>query len=175
MTRKLLEAGTQSTENKDHIIQLYQSGKNIVEIIQLYPKISINTLIRYLIKWGIPIRNYRYYREHTEKTMENDKQKIIKQYKEGLTAPEIAEQYPRSSKETVLKYLKKWGTPMKTTKGIRRRTEQNHKTEIIDLYKSGKTIRQIAALYPDIAQSTMHHYLSQWKVDMRTATDYNRI
>ena len=52
---------------------------------------------------------------------------------------------------------------------------ENHKTEIIDLYKSGKTIRQIAALYPDIAQSTMHHYLSQWKADMRTWDDYHRI
>jgi len=171
MTRKLLEAGTQATENKDHIIQLYQSGKTASEINKLYPKISIKTLIRYLTKWGIPIRN----KKHNHTVMENNKQKIIKQYKEGLTAPEIAEQYQRVNKKTIIKHLKKWGIPIKTTKGIRRKTEQNHKKEIIDLYKSGKTIRQIADLYPDIADSTMHYFLSQWSVEMRTWNDYHRI
>ena len=171
MPRKLLEAGTQAQNNKETIIQLYQIGKTTPEINKLYPQISRKTLIRYLTKWGIPIRNKKY--NHT--VMENNKEKIIKQYKEGLTAAKIAEQYQRVNKITVLKYLKKWDVPIKHTQSLRRYIEQNHKNELIDLYKSGKNIRQIADMYPTIAHSTIHYYLSKWSVEMRASNDARRI
>ena len=171
MPRKLLEAGTQAQNNKETIIQLYQTGTDVTEINKQYPQISKRTLFRYLTKWNIQ----RTHKNHDKEIMENNKQKTIKQYEEGLTAVEIAEQYQRVSKETILKYLKKWGIPIKRTKPLRRYTEQNHKNEIIELYKSGKTIRQIADMYPTIAHSTMHHFLSKWKVEMRTWNDYHRI
>ena len=170
MTRKLLEAGTQAQNNKETIIQLYQTGKDVAEINKLYPQISKRTLYRYLEKWDIPIRNKKY--NHI--VMENDKEKIIKQYEEGLTSVEIAEQYQRVNKKTVLKHLKKWGISIKHTQPLRRYIEQNHKNELIDLYKSGKNIRQIADMYPTIAHSTMHYYLSKWSVEMRTWNDYHR-
>jgi len=171
MPRKLLEAGTQAQNNKETIIQLYQTGKTTPEINKLYPKISRKTLIRYLTKWGIPIRNKKY--NHT--VMENNKQKIIKQYEEGLNSVEIAEQYQRVNKKTVLKHLKKWGISIKHTQPLRRYIEQNHKNEIIELYKSGKTIRQIADMYPTIAHSTMHYYLSKWEVEMRASNEARRM
>ena len=168
MPRKLLEAGTQAQNNKETIIQLYQTGTDVTEINKLYPQISKRTLYRYLEKWGIQIRNPKYF-------MESTKEKTIKQYEEGLTASEIAEQYQRVNKATVLKYLKKWDIPIKRTKPLRRYTEQNHKNEIIELYKSGKNIRQIADMYPTIAHSTMHHFLSKWDVEMRASNDTRRI
>jgi len=171
MARKLLTAGTEATANKQHIIQLYQTGKNVTEIIQIYPKISKKTLYRYLTKWNISIRNHTHYQEY----MENNKQKIIKQYKEGLTAPEIAEQHQRVDKKTILRYLKKWGVSIKTTKSVRRKIEKNHKKEIIELYKSGKNIREITTQYPDIPQSSTYHYLSQWDVKMRASNDDRRV
>ena len=103
------------------------------------------------------------------------KKQIIRDYKSGMTAREIAAQLTLGGYElsnyTIGRCLKEWGIQIRplseTTTGL---DKEKHKQEIIRQYESGKSTRDIAKQF-DIDSNTIRAWLGTWGVKIRDLSE----
>ena len=120
------------------IRKMYQDGMNYREIARLFNK-PPSTIYYYLKKQNTPMRKGKPF------CLEKDKDKIIEEYKKGVSAAILCEKY-HCYRTTVADLLKRNGiTPNRNR--TKRRILFAFTSEIKSLYDQGKLYKDIAQKY----------------------------
>ena len=120
------------------IQKMYQDGMSYREIARLFNK-PPSTIYYYLKKQNTPMRKGKPF------CLEKDKDKIIEEYKKGVSLAILCEKY-HCYRTTVADLLKREGVAPHT-KRIKRGVLYDFTCEIKHLYEQGKPLKTIAKKY----------------------------
>ena len=124
-------------ENKNQIINMYIRGNTFADIAErtLCSEGGIKDALK---RWGLHIPKIIKVSKDRENIIEDNKDLVVKMYRNGKTCREIAEEIGCSG-GGIKNALRRWGKI-----NFRENITENNKERIIELYRQGKTLQQIA-------------------------------
>ena len=130
-------------KNKAKIEKWYISGVGINEIARRL-KVTPAVIRQRMENWGIKRRpNGETQSFHTNKKMEENKEKIIALYKSGMSAKELGKKFGVNQQTLTDKYFHKWGVKLISVGhrvSLRRR---NYLSNVVEWCKAGKSLSWI--------------------------------
>lgn len=143
-------------KNKREIVELYRSGKSTKEIAEIYnvSTVTINSALR-----GSGEKR----RKHAGKKFvfeEKQGKDIAELYRAGKTCVEIAKTY-NSNPATIYSTLVRMEEPRRRRAARGLMVIEKQKQDIIELYRSGKTGKEIGKIYKTDAFNILR-YLGRW-------------
>lgn len=127
-------------QKKDEIIKMIKDGASTSSVAQIY-ECNPGTIWHALKRWGISPNKKR---SSNYGKVDKRKEEIISLYKDGKSAYQISKEIG-IDKTTILRNLKKWGIDTSEKyKGDPDNLLKNKKDDVIKMFESGISMRQIA-------------------------------
>jgi transposase len=139
--------------SKDEIIQLYESGKSLVELGSQFGSSDL-TIKKRLVEWGV--------RARTAQDQKNKhKETAISLYEQGWAIPAIAQHIG-----VVIGTISKWFEQWEVERRPKEKPLDEYRELIIQRYLSGDSLEKIALDY-NIKYNGIRARLSRWGIEIR--------